>query len=401
MNIFCVSHTFLPVVSAEAIQAARVLNQLNRMGHEVVVFTAALSSSDSIKEDELFSGEILRFSGSEFRLGMRVARRLFPALISVPDEFIFWYWTARKEALHAAKNFSADLIYSRSQPFTSALVGAWVARKLGIPHVASFSDPWVTNPFVHRGRVIANLNRRMEQRVVQDAAHVITTTQWLKNDLTDRYGESTAGKISVVPHSYDSDIFSTSERVGDAGDYKVSHIGSLYGVRSAVPLIIAANRLAAGGIIPKRFKIRLVGFIEKREAAAINDADHHGLVEMTGLVSYESSLVEMKEADLLLSIDGPGNASHPFLPSKIVEYIGTGNRILALTEKDSSSSVLAAELGALTARPADVDDIQEGLKRSIVAPAPTYTDGVTRKYSAEAVASNLNDILLDVVRSSS
>jgi glycosyltransferase involved in cell wall biosynthesis len=221
----------------------------------------------------------------------------------------------------------------------------------------------------------------------------MTTTQWLKKDLTKRYGESTAGKISVVPHSYDSELFSRIKRVDDSDVYTVAHIGNLYGVRTAVPLIVAANRLAEDGALPQGFRIRLVGFIEKLEAAAIKKEDHHGLVEMTGLVSYERSLVEMISADLLLAIDGPGDASHPFLPSKIIEYIGTGNRILALTEKGSPSSAVAAELGAVAASPADVNDIGEGLKRSISASSPDYGDGKIRKYSAAAVAMKLNGIL--------
>jgi hypothetical protein len=372
---------------------------LCRLGHDLTVFTAAPLSEDlpSSADELMFSGDVRRFKGQEMRFGMRVANRLMPVLTSLPDRYVLWYWTARRAALQAARSSSAEIIYSRSQPFTSALVGAWVARKLGVPHVANFSDPWVSNPFANRGKLSAAINRRLERSIVESAEVLITTTDWLKSDLSERYGELVEAKTSVLAHSFDPVLFA-ERRSTNAKKYVVAYIGNLYGARTAVPMAVAANKLAKDGLLPTGFKIRLVGFIDKSEARAIEDVDSFRLVEMPGAMPYRQSLEEMMAADLLVSIDGPGAASHPFLPSKIIEYLGARKLILALTESGSSSHRLSVELGAATAGPDDVDEIASVMLKVFDSDSSNYSNDAIEKFTAESIARDLERILQNVAR---
>jgi hypothetical protein len=400
MKIFCVSHTFTPLFNAEAIQAARILGALRGMGHQVLVFTAADQHVDDVRGDVAagYDGRVVGVNGREFRFAMRVIRKIAPGFASMPDSNLLWYFSTRQTALAAAKKFEPDVIYSRSQPFTSALVAASVSRRLDIPHVASFSDPWVNNPYATRGLISGRLNRALERSVVQSAAHLTTTTDWVKNDLTDRYGETVRGRISTLSHAFDPALFKQEKPVV-RGQFTVAHIGNLYGNRTAVPIVVAANKVADVGELPNAFKIRLVGVIDKKEAGMIEKVDSGGLVEMTGTVSYEQSVEEMMRADLLLSIDGPGDVSFPFLPSKLIEYLGARKRILALTERGSPSYKLIDELGAAATSPSNINEIAAALRESIKSTASGYDSNVIDRHEVGNVVAELGQILESTVDS--
>jgi hypothetical protein len=60
------------------------------------------------------------------------------------------------------------------------------------------------------------------------------------------------------------------------------------------------------------------------------------LIQVVPAVSYIESLREMRDADVLLSIDGT-TESNIFLPSKLVDYAGTGNLIWAITRPGAAA----------------------------------------------------------------
>ena len=59
-----------------------------------------------------------------------------------------------------------------------------------------------------------------------------------------------------------------------------------------------------------------------------------GLIETVAIISYKDSLNEMARSDLLLILDAPFNSS-VFFPSKLVDYIGSGKPIFAITPSGS------------------------------------------------------------------
>ena len=103
------------------------------------------------------------------------------------------------------------------------------------------------------------------------------------------------------------------------------HIGNFYGHRSPVPLFRALNLIIDSA--PQALadvRIELVGHLSwrfrKHPSLRALPAD---LVKLVGTVPYSELLRLMSSSDLLLTIDAPDHLS-AFLPSKLIEYLGSG-----------------------------------------------------------------------------
>ena len=72
----------------------------------------------------------------------------------------------------------------------------------------------------------------------------------------------------------------------------------------------------------------------------------------------------MKNSDLLIIIDADLTES-PFLPSKAVDYAGSGTPILAITPKDSTTKKFLTELGYKSYEHSDIDEISRYIIRAI------------------------------------
>ena len=80
-----------------------------------------------------------------------------------------------RAALRAARDTRWDAIIATSFPPTALLVAHTVSARLGIPYIADFRDAWTTHyQAPRRPAPIADLERRLERRMIRDAAAVVS-----------------------------------------------------------------------------------------------------------------------------------------------------------------------------------------------------------------------------------
>ncbi len=103
----------------------------------------------------------------------------------------------------------------------------------------------------------------------------------------------------------------------------------------------------------------------------------------------------MQKADLLLMIDAPTNLS-PFLPSKLIDYIGANKPIFVITPTGTAQKLIE-EMGFLVANPDNPEDIASKLsiviqeiKEGRVHSIPPH---IRARYSVETVGQQMTQIL--------
>jgi glycosyltransferase involved in cell wall biosynthesis len=109
----------------------------------------------------------------------------------------------------------------------------------------------------------------------------------------------------------------------------------------------------------------------------------------------------MGEADCTLLIDAAVEAGSEsvFLPSKLVDYLGAGKPVIAVTPPEGASARVTREAGGVVCDVGDADAI-EALLADLAAgtrPAPLDREAV-RGYHYEAVAGRLVDVIRDTVK---
>ena len=128
----------------------------------------------------------------------RAAHWFYRHWLSFPDDT--WPWLVDRRSV--ARVFAArgvDAIVSTSPPPTAHLVAAAAARRLQVPWVADYRDPWSQRSAWRRAWPLAGVEARLERHTLSQAAHVVTVSAPLADNLRRLLGRP----VSVVPNGFD------------------------------------------------------------------------------------------------------------------------------------------------------------------------------------------------------
>ncbi|HVV60648.1 MAG TPA: hypothetical protein VHD14_02715 [Pseudolabrys sp.] len=272
-----------------------------------------------------------------------------------------------KTALRAAERLdltSYAAVVSWSQWHSVHLVGlALKERHPRLRWLAHFSDPWSTNPFFKAGAVTRAANLRLERKVLHAADGLLFTTEETKAEMA---GDSQfAAKATVLPHCFDPALYPDAASQVSDEKLRLRYLGAFYGSRTPEPLFRGlVELLGRRPELAKKLQIELIG----RTKPAMLDGEARRklpapLIKLVAPVDYRTSLALMRQADLLLVIDAPSQAS-PFLPSKLVDYIGARRPVLGITPPGAAARVIN-ELGGWVADPGDASAVAGKLEQAI------------------------------------
>lgn len=296
-----------------------------------------------------------------------------------------------------------------SQSHSAHLVGLRIKRACpSMPWIAHFSDPWVANDYVAVEEQARQ--RKMEREVFEKADLLIFTSEETREHVGRGYSANIRQKMRVLPHAYDPEMWrglgaaDCSESADAEGSIVIRYVGALYGKRSPNSFFQALSALSK--ICPELLEnvhFEFIGVIDAEFRADLEASEMPaGLLTLLPPVSYFESLNLMKEADALLVIDAPAEKSI-FLPSKLIDYIGSAKPILALSPIGTTRALID-EYGGICSDPDDVVQIADSLKvllqklRSGDAGAMVNAD-VRLRYHVEQVGELLNVHLAEVLAS--
>lgn len=373
MRVLAVSFMLPPMLYPQAIQIGRLLGDA---GIDLVTVSGTFAGNGAGPAGSTFEGKSrviqrIELSHRAPLTGMahRLAMRLVPLYGRSPDEFTDWARRAADEArVWWERNPGGiDMVATFGEPMSDHLVGLELKRRIGLPWLAHFSDPWADNPF-RRFQPISNWrNRNLEAAVIEHADCIVFTSVETLDLVMAKYPAAWKSKARVLPHSFRPGDFNSHAWADRHADNRLvlRYLGNFYGHRTPFPLFSALSRLVASD--PARladFRVELVGSMPKwmRIHPAVKNLPA-GLLTVRNPVSYRQSLDLMQQSDLLLVIDAPAKTS-VFLPSKLVDYIGSARPILGIVPPGASQTLIS-RLGGATADPAAPAEVDAALFRSL------------------------------------
>lgn len=397
-RLLLLSYAFPPMWMPEAVLAAKRFAGLDSWQVDVICaepFASFIGSDDSLEDYVAASfGSVRQVRRPRWARKLTLGR--FDLLVRIPDPLRWLNGRVRRVA-RAAGLHSYDAMISWSQWHSIHIAALGLRRSGGPPWIAHMSDPWSRNPFSEMSAVEYRINERLERRVV-DAADAITLTAPAALDfLAGGEREDVQRKVRFLPHSFDPSLYPQSNppRVGKL---RLLYVGNFYGLRTPRPLFAALA--AARSLRPQLFDEIEVHLIGRVDAEMLGAANAYGLppdcVTAHGPVDYVASLREMMRADILLVVDAPLDRS-PFLPSKLVDYVGACRPIVALTPMGPAAD-LTRRVGGWTADPRSPQLGGEALVKAIdhVARERDRDFGdpsVRREFDNRAVAGQLEAVL--------
>ncbi len=370
MKLLVVSFAFPPVVAPRSIQVARLLRHLDAECAVVCGIDEREPLDSSIDPQiESLLPECVRIPLSRpkwrRRLDAAAARAHLPFWNKIPDQYRRW----RRPALAAARRiiadgFRPDALVTFGNPMTDHLVGLALRREFGLPWVAHFSDPWIDNPFQPRDGLDRIVNERMQRSVFANADRLLFPSEECASYMLPAGAQELRARSGILPHSYEPGARSVAP--GGDGELVIRHIGTLYGVRSAAPVIDGLTRLVAGnpGAL-EGMRLEFVGIRDRRRLVPPGTPDEVARrVFGRDRVSYRESLALMDSADGLLMLDGMWSGPGIFFPSKLADYIGSGRPILGMAAPGPGSRIIQ-ELGGRVAGIGDVAGLAQSFQQFI------------------------------------
>jgi glycosyltransferase involved in cell wall biosynthesis len=279
--------------------------------------------------------------------GLRASLRgLARSALYFPDPQVGWYAPAVLSARRALRGRRFDAVFSSSFPITAHLVARTLHRRLGVPWVAEFRDPWsamlaADDPI--RGRAL-----RLERSLAREAdAVVMTSPSW-----ATRHAADWGREVSVIPNGHDGQM----APVGSPdGSITLAYLGSYYPATQRLDAVWPAiRRINARGELTVD-RIRFIGDLHPALAAELRSQGLDGLVEVTGFLPHDEALRSLQTASALL-VAGPRDAGGILrgqVAAKLSEYLASGLPIVYvgdpacdaadLLRRYSGTSVVATE----------------------------------------------------------
>jgi glycosyltransferase involved in cell wall biosynthesis len=347
-NVLLIARNFAPVSHVSSERATKLAKYLPRFGWRPTVLTGARPTAGLAEDPALLaqvaSVPLIRTRAPE--LSMFYASRpgggvtapsyrgapqrgvWHPKSWLLPDSQVLWYPFAVAAALRAARGSGFDAIVATSFPPTALLVAHTVAARLGIPYVADFRDAWTTHyQAPRRPGPLARLERRLERRMIRDAAAVTAVDARFVEHVFAGIPQDDRPPLHVIRNGYDEDDFESVEPAA-LPRFSIVHTGQL---RQPPLALWQALEHALRERTELRGRVHLwqIGFVEPGTERVLNAAPDGVTVHQVPPVSQREAIGFMLGADLLL-VEEYGSA----WPSKTLQYLRAGRPILGFVPRD-------------------------------------------------------------------
>jgi hypothetical protein len=266
--------------------------------------------------------------------------------LSFPDDT--WPWLIDRRSvteLFAARGVEA--VISTAPPPTAHLVASAAARRLGVPWVADYRDPWSQRSAWRRSWPLAGVEVKLEQRTLARAAHVVTVSAPIAAGLRHLLGKP----VTVVPNGFDP-----ADRGGRVVDplpiapdrFTLVHTGTLtHASRDPGVVLAALDALVARGEIgADRLEVWFVGrHLDVARRAAARWPAIAPSVRYAAPVPRAAALDAQRRATVLLALGSPDAAGDGDVPTKVFEYLDARRPVLGIASRASALAALLAETG--------------------------------------------------------
>ena len=245
-----------------------------------------------------------------------------------PDESIGWLPEALNLALTAASKVRFHALLSTFGPPTVHIVGSVLQRKLALPWVADYRDPWSYSEYGGKGPVRRSLEYFLERRLLKRALVLTCVSEFVAKKLERTHPQT---DIRIIPNASD-----LSEWVdvpdGKPASFTFCFAGRLYGGQRNPDMLFAAVQDmrrrgdAAGQAI--RFE-----FYGPDPNVALDSARRYDLTDIVrtfNTVPRESILAAERKSAVLLALLKMDARTASETGSKLLEFVGARRPVLAV-----------------------------------------------------------------------
>lgn len=263
----------------------------------------------------------------------------------IPDARKFWIKPSIKFLSNYLKINPTDIIISTGPPHSMHLIAMQLNKKLNIPWLADFRDPW-TNIDFYKDLKLSNWadkkHHRLEKKVLEQATAITV----ISNGMAADFRKLAPRNYEVITNGYDAEDVALGQIALDK-KFSLAHIGTLVKDRNphalwkTLKLILSENSDLA-----KYLEIKLVGKVDFSITQSLKE---YGLSSYVNRIEYlshsEVIKVQCESQVLLLLLNNTPNAKM-ILTGKFFEYMASRRPILCIGPTDGDAAAILQQTNA-------------------------------------------------------
>jgi glycosyltransferase involved in cell wall biosynthesis len=314
----------------------------------------------------------------------------------IPDARRFWIKPSVEFLSKYLKQHPVDAIVSTGPPHTTHVIALGIKKKLGLPWLADFRDPWTKIDFYEKLMLTPMADRRHHQleKAVLSAADKIVTVSW---NWAKEFNSLGAANTEVITNGFDPEDFPDINPDKPAS-FLITHIGSLNKDRNPEFLWRVLGQMAkSDDAFSHLLKIRFIG---KTDFSVFESLDRNGLSGFSEKIDYlphdEALRLSAGSAVLLLLINNTPN-SLGIIPGKVFEYLATRRPVLCIGPLAGDSARIVKETNS---GPVVGFDDEAGLRSALQELFSQYISGAQQQnnsaidhYSRKVLTGNIAGLL--------
>jgi glycosyltransferase involved in cell wall biosynthesis len=317
----------------------------------------------------------------------------------IPDARKFWIKPSIRFLFKYLTAHPVDAIVSTGPPHSMHMIALGLKKKLDIPWLADFRDPWTQIDFYHQLRLSKKADKKhhnMELSVLKTADRItIVSWNWAMdlNRIHPRH-------YDVITNGFDPDDFIIPDTKVST-TFELTHIGSLNKDRNPKLLWeVLAEICSENEAFRDDLRLRFIG---KCDITLFQDLEKNSLASHAGKIEYMPHEAVLKESSgsqvLLLLLNNTPNVMG-IVPGKIFEYLATRRPVLCIgpTGGDSARIIREANAG-ITCNFEDKASMKDGIlllykkyKQGLLQNQEGEIEAFSRKGLTGKIASILNEI---------
>ena len=319
----------------------------------------------------------------------------------IPDARKFWIKPSIRFLSKYLNENMVDAIVSTGPPHSMHLIAMELKKKLKIPWLADFRDPWTDIDFYNDLKISGfadKKHKKLELQVITGCDAMVVVSREMK----ENYEKMGGNNVHLITNGFDPDDMTNDQVVPDA-KFSIAHIGSLPPNRNPKVLWEALAGLCHE--IPdfrSDLEIKLAGNVDQ---SVLDDLERFGLIRLLNRIEYvphdQVGNLLKQSAVLLLAINNSPNAKG-ILTGKFFEYLAAGRPILAIGPADGDLAQILEDSGAGAI--SGHEDL-EGLKKTIrlmyekyILKTLTVNPKGIDKYSRKSLTADLANILNNITK---
>ncbi len=294
------------------------------------------------------------------------------ANIFIPDSRMFWIKPSVNFLSKWLKTNKIDAIVTTGPPHSMHLIGLEIKKRMNIPWLSDFRDPWTKIDFFHELNLenwAEKKHRKLEQQVLDHSDHVVVVGKQMQLD----YEALTQTPVSVVTNGYDPADLDLTEPVEADLKFSIIHIGMLGKARSHPIFWNGLNALRKE--IPQLadfLEVRIYGITDPIVLQQIQHFEDTSWIKFLPYLPHKEVIKEQRKAQvLLLSVNNVPSAKG-IITGKIFEYLALSKPILCIGPPDGDAAFIVEKAGAGSV--VDFEDL-EGFKTAIRKLFQQFLDG--------------------------